>query len=236
MVNAYEVIARITDRSEFHDFKKNYGKTLVTGFAYIMGFPVGIIANNGILYSESALKATHFIELCNFRKIPLLFLQNITGFMVGKKYENEGIARDGSKMVHAVATCNVPKFTLIIGGSYGAGNYAMAGRSFDPNLLFMYPNARIAVMGGEQAANVLSTIKKEQLEQKGKIIQKSELEELKRTILQKYDLESSAYYSSSRIWDDGIINPKDTRKILAISISASLNRTFSEPKPGIIRM
>ena len=234
--DAYEVIARIVDRSELHEFKRNYGTTLVTGFASIKGFPVGIIANNGILYSESALKATHFIELCNFRNTPLIFLQNITGFMIGKKYENEGIARDGSKMVHAVATSNVPKFTLVFGGSYGAGNYAMAGRAFDPNLLFLYPNARIAVMGGEQAASVLATVKIEQFEKKGKVITERQIEEIKRPILEKYEYESSAYFSSSRLWDDGIIDPVDTRRILALGISASLNRLFSEPRSGIYRM
>lgn len=236
VVDAYEVIARLVDRSEFHDFKKNYGKTLVTGFAHIKGFPVGIIASNGILYSESALKATHFIELCNFRKIPMFFLQNISGFMVGKKYENEGIARDGAKMVHAVATSNVPKFTLIFGGSYGAGNYAMAGRAYNPNLLFMYPNARIAVMGGEQAANVLATVKKDQSEKKGLSVSESELQKIKEPILKKYELESSPYYSTSRLWDDGIIDPVDTRRIIALGISASLNHVFKEPKTGIFRM
>ena len=236
MVDVYEIIARLVDGSEFHDFKKNYGKTLVTGFAYVKGFPVGIIASNGILYSESALKATHFIELCNFRKIPMLFLQNISGFMVGKKYENEGIARDGSKMVHAVATASVPKFTLIFGGSYGAGNYAMAGRAYDPNLLFMYPNARIAVMGGEQAANVMATVKMEQSEKKGLLISESEINKIKEPILKKYELESSPYYSTSRLWDDGIIDPVDTRQIIALGISASLNKLFDEPKTGIFRM
>lgn len=236
MVDAKEVVARIVDGSEFHEFKANYAKTLVTGFARIMGFPVGIIASNGILYSESALKATHFIELCNFRKTPLIFLQNITGFMVGKKYERAGIARDGAKMVHAVATANVPKFTLIFGGSYGAGNYAMAGRAYNPNLLFMYPGSRISVMGGEQAASVLSMVKKEQLEKTGKKISEKELENIRKPILEKYAEESSAYYSSSRLWDDGIIDPIETRNVLAFGISVSLNKKFPEPKTGIYRM
>jgi acetyl-CoA carboxylase carboxyltransferase component len=234
--DAREVIARLTDGSLFHEFKKNYANTLISGFAHIMGFPVGIIANNGILYSESALKATHFIELCNFRKIPLLFLQNITGFMVGKKYEHAGIAKDGAKMVHAVATANVPKFTLIFGGSYGAGNYAMAGRAYDPNLLFMYPGSRISVMGGEQAANVLAVVKQDQMKEKNKSLSENELDAIRRPILKKYEEESSAYYSSSSLWDDGIIDPVDTRKILAIGISASLNATFPDPKRGIYRM
>jgi 3-methylcrotonyl-CoA carboxylase beta subunit len=236
VVSAYDVIARLVDKSEIHEFKKNYGQTLVTCFARIMGFPVGIIANNGILYSESALKATHFIELCNFRKIPIIFLQNISGFMVGKKYENAGIARDGAKMVHAVATSNVPKFTIIFGGSYGAGNYAMSGRAYNPNLLFMYPNSRISVMGGEQAANVLSLLKQEQYEKEGNVLNDEEIDKIKNPILEKYKYESSAYYSTSRLWDDGIIDPVDTRKILAIGISSSLNKEFEEPKTGIFRM
>jgi acetyl-CoA carboxylase carboxyltransferase component len=235
-VDSHEIIARLADKSEFHEFKKDYGTTLITGFARIMGFPVGIIASNGILYSESALKGTHFIELCNFRNIPLLFLQNITGFMVGKKYENSGIARDGAKLVHAVATANVPKFTIIFGGSYGAGNYAMAGRAYNPNLLFMFPSARISVMGGEQAANVLSLIKQEQLEKIGKVASEEELENIRQPIREKYENESSAYYSSSRLWDDGIIDPVDTRRVLAIGISMSLNHKFSEPKSGVYRM
>jgi len=236
VVDAKEIIARIVDRSELHEFKKNYGTTLVTGFARIMGFPVGIIANNGILYSESALKGTHFIELCNFRKLPIIFLQNTAGFMVGKNYENSGIAKDGAKMVHAVATANVPKFTIVFGGSYGAGNYAMAGRAFDPNFLFMFPNSRIGVMGGEQAANVLATVKEEQMAMKGKSLSAEELISIKNPIEEKYEEESSAYFSSSRLWDDGIIDPIETRKILGISISASLNKKFGEPKNGIFRM
>ncbi|MBN1598232.1 MAG: acyl-CoA carboxylase subunit beta [Bacteroidales bacterium] len=236
VVDSYEIIARIVDNSDLHEFKKNYGKTLITGFANIMGFPVGIIANNGILYSESALKGTHFIELCNYRKIPIVFLQNIVGFMVGKKYENAGIAKEGAKMVHAVANSNVPKFTIIFGGSYGAGNYAMSGRAYDPNLLFMYPNSRISVMGGEQAANVLGSIKKEQLEKRGEKLSDEEYESIRKPIREKYEIESSAFYSSSQLWDDGIIDPKDTRSVLAFGIAVSLNRKFPDPKSGIYRM
>ena len=236
VVDGREVIARLVDKSEFHEFKRDYGKTLITGFSHIMGFPVGIVASNGILYSESALKGTHFIELCNFRKIPLLFLQNIAGFMVGKKYENSGIARDGAKMVHAVATANVPKFTVVFGGSYGAGNYAMAGRAYDPQLLLMVPSARIAVMGGEQAANVLSMLKQDQVERSGHNLSEAELESIRQPIREKYDRESSAYFSSSRLWDDGIVDPLDIRNALAIGISMSLNQKFSDPKTGIYRM
>jgi len=235
-VDAYEVIARLVDRSEWHEFKKKYAQTLLTGFAHIMGYPVGIIANNGILYSESALKATHFIELCNFRKIPLLFLQNVSGFMVGKKYEHGGIARDGAKMVHAVANAVVPRFTLVYGGSYGAGNYAMSGRAFDPNFMFMYPNARVAVMGGEQAATVLAVVKQEQLQKEGKELTNQEMNNLKEPVLKKYELESSAYFASSELWDDGIIDPADTRKVLAMAIETSLNKTIPEPRAGIYRM
>ena len=232
-INVKEIIARLTDGSRFHEFKERYGTSIITGFAHIMGIPVGIIANNGILFSESSLKATHFIELCNFRKIPLLFLQNITGFIVGKNFEHKGIARDGAKLVHAVATATVPKITLIIGGSYGAGNYAMSGRAYDPNFLFMWPNARIAVMGGEQAANVLATVKgnKENPDSSD-----NTLEQIRKDILDKYDRESSAYYSSSRLWDDGIIDPADTREILGLALSVSLNKKFPEPKTGIYRM
>jgi 3-methylcrotonyl-CoA carboxylase beta subunit len=224
--DAREIIARITDESKFHEFKKNYGKSIVTGFARIMGIPVGIIANNGILFSESSLKATHFIELCNFRKIPIVFLQNITGFIVGKDSEHKGIARDGAKLVHAVATSNVPKITVIIGGSYGAGNYAMSGRAYDPNFLFMWPIARISVMGGEQAAEVLINVRS----------QKGEQENLRKAILEKYEKEGSAYYSTSRLWDDGIIDPADTRKVLGMTLSVCLNKKFPEPKTGIYRM
>jgi acetyl-CoA carboxylase carboxyltransferase component len=233
IVNPYEIIMRLTDGSKFHEFKARYGTTIVTGFAHIMGIPVGIIANNGILFSESALKATHFIELCNYRKIPMIFLQNITGFIVGKDFEHKGIARDGAKMVNAVASSVVPKITIITGGSYGAGNYAMSGRAYDPRFLFMWPNARISVMGGQQAADVLTSIKEDQLGKKASI---EEIEKFRAEILKKYDYESSAYYSSSRIWDDGIIDPADTRKVLGICLSVSLNNEFPDPKQGIFRM
>jgi 3-methylcrotonyl-CoA carboxylase beta subunit len=223
-VMVYEIIARLTDGSRFQEFKANYGTTLVTGFARINGYPVGILANNGFLTSEASLKGAHFIELCNFRKVPLIFLQNITGFVVGKKYEHEGIARNGAKLIHAVATASVPKFTVVIGGSYGAGNYAMSGRAYDPNFLFMWPNARIGVMGGEQASFVLSTIKQE----KGATGAPS--------LTEQFEEQSSALYSTSRIWDDGIIDPADTRNVLALAISVSLNKKWPEPKTGIYRM
>jgi 3-methylcrotonyl-CoA carboxylase beta subunit len=231
-----EVIARLVDGSEFSEFKKNYGTTLVTGFARIMGYPVGIVANNGILFSDSSLKGTHFIELCDYRGIPIIFLQNISGFMVGKQYEHGGIAKDGAKMVHAVANTRVPRFTVIIGGSFGAGNYAMSGRAYDPRLLFMWPNANISVMGGEQAANVLATIKEDQLEAKGEKLSADEREKIMKPIREKYEREGSAYYSSSRLWDDGIIDPVDTRRVLGLAISMSLNKTFPEPKSGVYRM
>ena len=231
-----EVIARFVDGSRFQPFKAEYGKTLITGFARIMGMPVGIIANNGVLFSESSLKGAHFIELCSKRKIPLLFLQNITGFMVGKKYEHGGIARDGAKLVHAVANAPVPKFTLIVGGSYGAGNYAMCGRGYKPRLLFMYPNSKISVMGGEQAANVLSTVKIKQLEKEGIKLSEEDILKIHEPILRKYEEEASPYYSSARLWDDGIIDPLDTRSVIALGISMSLNRPIPEPKYGIIRM
>ncbi len=235
-VDPHEIIARIVDGSRFSEFKSLYGTTLVTGFAKIKGYPVGIIANNGVLFSESSLKGTHFVELCNFRKIPIVFLQNITGFIVGKQYERNGIARDGAKFVHAVATATVPKLTIICGGSFGAGNYAMSGRSFDPSFLFMWPNARISVMGGEQAANVLVTVKEDQIKSEGKIPDNDELQKLHNNILLKYNEESSSYYSSSRIWDDGIIDPADTRKILALCIELTLNHKFEAPKTGVYRM
>lgn len=231
-----EVIARLVDGSEFSEFKKNYGTTLVTGFARIMGYPVGIVANNGILFSESSLKGTHFVELCDYRGLPIVFLQNISGFMVGKQYEQGGIAKDGAKMVHAVANTRVPRFTVIIGGSFGAGNYAMSGRAYDPRLLFMWPNAKISVMGGEQAANVLATIKEDQLGAKGEKLSAEEKEKIIKPILEKYEREGSAYYSSSRLWDDGIIDPGDTRRILGLAISMSLNKKFPEPKSGVYRM
>ncbi len=231
-----EVISRIVDGSEFHEFKSLYAKTIVTGFAHIWGMPVGIIANNGVLFGESALKATHFIELCEQRKVPLIFLQNITGFMVGKKYENEGIAKDGAKMVMAVSNAKVPKFTVVIGGSYGAGNYGMCGRAFQPRQLWMWPNARISVMGGEQASNVLLTVKRDQLQATGKDMSPAEQEEFKRPTLQKYEKESSAYYSTARIWDDGIIDPVDTRRVLALGIAASFNKQWENPGTGVFRM
>ncbi len=229
-----EIIARIVDASEFHEFKSNYGATLVTGFAHIFGMPVGIIANNGVLFSESALKATHFIQLCEKRRTPLVFLQNITGFMVGRKYENEGIAKHGAKMVMAVSNASVPKFTVVIGGSYGAGNYGMCGRAFQPRQLWMWPNARISVMGGEQAANVLLTVKMDQTSDKK--MSPAEQAAFKAPILEKYERESSAYYSSARLWDDGIIDPKDTRQILALGIRASLHQKWENSRQGVFRM
>jgi 3-methylcrotonyl-CoA carboxylase beta subunit len=231
-----EVIARIVDGSKFHEFKPLYGKTLVTGFAHIWGMPVGIIANNGVLFSESSLKATHFIELCEQREVPLIFLQNITGFMVGQKYENEGIAKHGAKMVMAVSNAHVPKFTVVIGGSYGAGNYGMCGRAFQPRQLWMWPNARISVMGGEQASNVLLTVKMDQIAAKGQTMTLEQQAEFKRPTLEKYDHESSAYYSSARIWDDGIIDPADTRRVLALGIAASLNKKWGPQVQGVFRM
>ncbi len=231
-----EIIARIVDGSKLHEFKPLYGKTLVTGFAHIWGMPVGIIANNGVLFSESAQKAAHFIELCEQREIPLIFLQNITGFMVGKKYEQEGIAKHGAKMVMAVSNARVPKFTVVIGGSYGAGNYGMCGRAYQPRQLWMWPNARISVMGGEQAANVLLTVKMDQLAAKGQTMSAQEQADFKQPTLEKYEKESSAYFSTARLWDDGIIDPKDTRKILALGISASLNKDWGEKTQGVFRM
>lgn len=236
IVDPREVIMRMVDGSRFQEFKSKYATTVVTGFAYIMGFPVGIIANFGVLFSESALKVTHFIELCTSRKIPLVFLQNITGFMVGKEFERGGIAKDGAKMVHAVSNTNVPKFTIVFGGSFGAGNYGMAGRAYDPRLLLMWPNGKISVMGGEQAATVLTTVKADQYKLAGKEPPKKEIDELRAKILAKYEKEGSAYYSTSRLWDDGIIDPKDTRKILAMGIATSLNQKFPEQKYGVFRM
>jgi len=232
-----EIIARIVDGSEFHEFKPRFGTTLVTGFAHIEGMPVGIIANNGILFSESALKGAHFIELCCQRKIPLIFLQNITGFMVGRKYENEGIARNGAKMVTAVATANVPKFTIIIGGSFGAGNYGMCGRAYSPRFLWMWPNARISVMGGEQAASVLATVKRDGIEGKGGTWSMEEEEAFKAPIRLQYEEQGHPYYATARLWDDGIIDPADTRRVLALGLSASLNAPIPEaPRFGIFRM
>ncbi len=231
-----EVIARLVDGSRFHEFKAAYGPTLVCGFARIMGFPVGIVANNGILFSESALKGAHFIELCAKRKIPLVFLQNITGFMVGKRYEHEGIAKHGAKMVTAVACAEVPKFTVIIGGSFGAGNYAMCGRAYSPRLLWMWPNAQISVMGGQQAASVLLTVRLDNLRAQGKDMTPEEQEEFMRPTLEKYEREGSAYYSTARLWDDGILDPLETRMALALGISAALNAPIPESSFGVFRM
>jgi acetyl-CoA carboxylase carboxyltransferase component len=231
-----EIIARIVDGSRFHEFKKLYGETLVCGFAQLMGYPVGILANNGVLFSESAIKGAHFIEIASQRKIPIVFLQNITGFMVGKQYEAGGIAKDGAKMVMAVANAAVPKFTVIIGGSFGAGNYGMCGRAYEPRQLWMWPNARISVMGGEQAANVLVTVKKDQLWRKGKTLTEPEIEKMKGPILDKYEREGNPYYSTARIWDDGIIDPVDTRMVLGLGISASLNAPIPESRYGVFRM
>ncbi|MEP6776241.1 MAG: carboxyl transferase domain-containing protein, partial [Chloroflexota bacterium] len=231
-----EIIARIVDASRFQEFKALYGTTLVCGFARVMGFPVGIIANNGILFSESALKGAHFIELCCQRKIPLVFLQNITGFMVGREYENRGIAKDGAKMVMAVANAQVPKFTVVIGGSFGAGNYAMCGRAYGPRQLWMWPNARISVMGGEQAANVLLTVRLDNLTTKGKDMPHDERAAFTQPILDKYESEGNPYYSTAHIWDDGIIDPLDTRMVLGLGISAALNAPIPETKFGVFRM
>ena len=231
-----EIITRIVDGSQFHEFKKRYGTSIVCGFAAIHGSPVGIVANNGILFSESAIKATHFIELCAQRKIPLVFLQNITGFMVGKKYESEGIARHGAKMVMAVSNAQVPKFTVIIGGSFGAGNYGMCGRAYDPRFLWMWPNARISVMGGEQAADVLTRVKADAMEKEGKKVTAKELDAIRQPLLKKYMAESSAYYSTARLWDDGIIDPILTRDVLGLAIAASLNAPVEETKFGVFRM
>ncbi|SNS16292.1 MULTISPECIES: carboxyl transferase domain-containing protein [unclassified Azospirillum] len=231
-----EIIARIVDGSELDEFKANYGTTLVCGFARLWGMPVGIIANNGILFSESAVKGAHFIELCCQRKIPLLFLQNITGFMVGRKYENAGIAKDGAKLVTAVACANVPKLTLIIGGSFGAGNYGMCGRAFNPRLLFMWPNARISVMGGEQAANVLATVRRDGLEAQGRGWSAEDEEAFKSPIREQYERQGHPYYASARLWDDGIIDPADTRNVLGLSLSAALNAPIPPAKFGVFRM
>jgi len=231
-----EVIARIIDGSRFDEFKQRYGPTIVTGFARLHGFPVGIVANNGVLFSESALKATHFIELCNQRRVPLVFLQNITGFIVGRQYERAGIAKDGAKMVHAVANSVVPKLTVIIGGSFGAGNYGMCGRAYDPRFLWMWPNARISVMGGEQAAGVLATVKKEQLARQGKTLSADDDCAIREPILDKYEREGSPYYSTARLWDDGIIDPARTRDVLALALSASFNAPIPPPRFGVFRM
>jgi len=232
-----EVIARLVDGSRLREFKANYGTTLVTGFAHLGGYPVGIVANNGVLFSESALKGAHFIELCAARGIPLLFLQNITGFMVGREYEAGGIAKDGAKMVNAVSNARVPKFTVIIGGSFGAGNYGMCGRAYQPRFLWMWPNARISVMGAEQAANVLLTVKQEQLARQGQPpLDPAQAQAFMQPILDKYEAEGSPYYSTARLWDDGILDPAETRRVLILALSASLNAPIEETRYGVFRM
>lgn len=231
-----EIISRIVDGSRFHEFKSGFGNTLVAGFAHIHGYPVGILANHGILHTDSAQKGTHFIELCNFRKIPLLFLQHITGFMVGRDAEHRGIAKEGAKMVHAVAMASVPKFTVITGGSFGAGNYAMAGRAYNPRLLFMCPGARVSVMGAEQAAGVLTSLKEKQFRVTGEEVAEENTGAINQRILEQYEREGSPWFSTSRLWDDGIIDPLDIRKIIALGIAMSLNRKYPEPQPGIYRM
>jgi 3-methylcrotonyl-CoA carboxylase beta subunit len=231
-----EIIARLVDRSEFHEFKALYGSTLVTGFAHLHGYPVGILANNGILFSESALKGTHFIELCAQRGIPLVFLQNITGFMVGKKYESGGIAKDGAKMVTAVSCARVPKLTVILGGSFGAGNYGMCGRAFNPRFLWTWPNARISVMGGEQAASVLATVRRDGIESKGNKWSKEEEEAFKDPIRSQYERQGHPYYATARLWDDGVIDPADTRRVLGLALAAALNAPIEETRFGVFRM
>jgi 3-methylcrotonyl-CoA carboxylase beta subunit len=234
--DAHEVIARIVDASEFDEFKQLYGATLVCGFAHLFGYPVGIVANNGILFSESALKGAHFVELCCQRGIPLVFLQNITGFMVGRKYEAGGIAKDGAKLVTAVACARIPKFTVLIGGSFGAGNYGMCGRAYGPRFLWMWPNARISVMGGEQAASVLAQVKRDGLERQGKTWSAAEEEAFKQPIREQYERQGHPYYASARLWDDGIIAPADTRMVLGLGISAALNRPIEKTSFGVFRM
>ena len=231
-----EVIARLVDGSELDEFKALYGTTLVTGFARIMGYPVGIVANNGILFSESAVKGAHFIELCAQRRIPLLFLQNITGFMVGQQYEAGGIAKHGAKLVTAVACAKVPKLTVLIGGSFGAGNYGMCGRAYDPRFLFMWPNARISVMGGEQAASVLATLRREAIERGGDEWSVEDEEAFKQPIRDTYEAQGHPYYASARLWDDGVIDPADTRMVLGLCLSAALNRPVEETRFGVFRM
>ena len=231
-----EVIARIVDGSRLDEFKPRYGSTLVTGFAHLQGYPVGIIANNGILFSESALKGAHFIELCCQRGIPLVFLQNITGFMVGRKYEHGGIAKDGAKLVMAVACARVPKFTVVIGGSFGAGNYGMCGRAYSPNFLWMWPNARIGVMGGEQAASVLATVRRDGIEAKGGQWPGVEEEQFKAPIRAQFEQQGHPYYASARLWDDGVIDPADTRRVLALGLSAALNAPAQATRFGVFRL
>jgi len=231
-----EVIARIVDGSRFDEFKARFGETLVTGFAHVMGCPVGIVANNGVLFSESAIKGAHFVELCSQRRIPLVFLQNITGFMVGRKYENEGIARHGAKMVTAVATTNVPKITMLVGGSFGAGNYGMAGRAYSPRFLWTWPNSRISVMGGEQAAGVLATVKRDGIERAGGTWSAEDEAEFKRPTIEMFEEQSHPLYASARLWDDGIIDPRRSREVLALSLSAALNAPIEETRFGVFRM
>ena len=231
-----EIVARLVDGSRFDEFKERYGTTLVTGFARLHGFLVGIVANNGVLFSESALKAAHFIELCGGRGIPLVFLQNITGFMVGRQYERAGIAKDGAKMVHAVSNCGVPRFTVIIGGSFGAGNYGMCGRAYEPRFLWMWPNARISVMGAEQAAGVLTTVKRDQLAREGRELTADEEEAIRRPILEKYETEGSPYFSTARLWDDGILDPAGTRQALALGLAAAFNAPIGRAAFGVFRM
>ena len=231
-----EVIARIVDASEFDEFKALYGTTLVTGFAHIFGYPVGIVANNGILFSESALKGAHFVELCCQRGIPLVFLQNITGFMIGRRYEAGGIAKDGAKLVTAVACARVPKFTVIVGGSFGAGNYGMCGRAYGPRFLYMWPNARISVMGGEQAANVLGQVRRDALEAEGGSWSEEDEEAFKAPIRDRYERQGNPFYASARLWDDGVIEPAETRSVLGLSISAALNAPIERTRFGVFRM
>jgi len=231
-----EIIARLVDGSEFHEFKARYGKTLVCGFAHLHGYPIGVVANNGILFSDSALKGTHFIQICNKRNIPLLFLQNVSGFMVGKASENSGIAKDGAKMVTAVATSHVPKFTVIIGGSFGAGNYAMCGRAYQPRMIWMWPNARISVMGGEQASSVLATIRRDAIEASGNAWSAADEEAFKKPIRDSYEKEGHPYHATARLWDDGIIDPIDTRHVLGLALSAAMNAPIKRGKHGIFRM
>jgi len=231
-----EVLCRLLDGSRLHEFKTNYGPTLVCGFAHMGGYPVGVVANNGILFSESAMKGAHFVELCSKRRIPLLFIQNITGFMVGKRYESGGIAKDGAKMVQAVAAANVPKLTLIIGGSFGAGNYAMCGRAYDPRFLFTWPNARISVMGGEQASQVLVTVKKDQMASRGESMTEAEERAIADPILEKYETEGHPFYATARLWDDGVITPGDTRTVLTMALSACLNAPVVDSSWPVFRM
>jgi len=231
-----EVIARIVDGSRFDEFKARYGTTLVTGFAHLYGMPIGIVANNGILFGESAQKGAHFVELCAQRGVPLVFLQNITGFMVGRKYENGGIAKDGAKMVMAVSTAQVPKLTVLIGGSFGAGNYGMCGRAYSPRFLWMWPNSRISVMGGEQAASVLATVRRDGIEAKGGVWSKDDEEAFKSPIRQQYEDQGHPYYATARLWDDGVVDPAQTRRVLGLSLSASLNAPIQPTKFGLFRM